>query len=180
MLGLIDIRMPVLESFGRSRLVGELQAELRRHGSPVVRGQLVGLASGEPAPLRSDAGAMTDTYRAGVLAGGLYRRLLAERSEIDSDLLLTAGMYAASIAQGAVVGEFEEPSGPTILNEHTVACLRIERRGRQLSAEDELAFYRWLADELGVALTEAQLAACERRRGRRLQRLAEGRPPASD
>jgi hypothetical protein len=57
---------------------------------------------------------------------------------------------------------------------------RIERRRRQLSAEDELAFYRWLADEVGVALTKTQLAAYERMRGRRLQRLAEGRPHASD
>jgi hypothetical protein len=171
---LIDIRAPVLDRIGRPRLVAELQAELRRHESPVVRGQLVGLVSGGPAPLRSDAGPLTDTYRAGVLAGSLVDRLLDERGEIDRELVLTAGVYAAAIAQGAVVGAFEESAEPTILKEHVAACIRVERRRGQLAAEDELAFYRWLTGELGMAFTEETLAAYGRMRARRLQRTSGG------
>jgi hypothetical protein len=164
-----DAREPRLD---RAALVAELRRQADASKSDAARGQLAGLTSAGPAPLRTGNEVMTDAFRAGVLAGRIYGRLLDEHGAVDRHRLLAAGIYAASLAQAAVQGQFEEPSPEVLVKEHTVACIRVAWRGAQLDEADERIMFDWLLDELGVAPSETLLASYATMRRRRLERLA--------
>jgi hypothetical protein len=162
-----------MSSLGRAELVRELQELVRRKGNDAARGSLEALISGQPAPLQQDAGDMNVKFRAGLIAGRIYGQLLEERATIDTDLMLTAAVYAAALAQSAELGRFESASAKATLKQHTTACILVWRNGSQLPEDDELALYRWRTGELGVFLTDEALEAYKDMRAKRLRRLAE-------
>ena len=156
----------------RAALVAGLRRQAETSDSDAARGQLAGLTSADPAPLRRDGGEMTDAFRAGVLAGKLYGRFADERGGMDGHQLAAAGIYADSLAQAAVQGQFEPPSADMLVKEHTAACIRVAGRGEELAEEDERTMFRWLLDELGVAPGETLFASYAIMRRRRIERLS--------
>ena len=141
-------------SWTLANLVDELRRRAELDPSDVVRGQLAGITSDAPPPLRTEAGVLSDVYRAGFLAGKIYARLAQDCGVLSDELLLTGGIYAASLAQGAVEERFEAPSTRVLVVEHNAACLRIAWKQHSLGDSDEAALFAWLADALGLPVDD--------------------------
>jgi hypothetical protein len=144
-------------------LAADLERELERSERPAMRGQLEGLTSHEPAPLAGRGGEGSDVERGGYLTGRLFRWLLDDQIALDAQLMMAAAVYAANVAQSGSLPR----SGEALVKEHTVACLRIARRGHALDEDIELLMFGWLAAEGGVVVTDAVLARQHTMRERR-------------
>jgi hypothetical protein len=134
------------------------------------RGQLDGLTSDLPAPISTQGTDRSELYRAGFAVGRLIT-YLGRQGRFDPGRLPTMSTYAAAVTEPAQEPPKTEDPLRTLERRHTVACILLARKGMEVTDEEELTLFRWLADELGVEITTHLLGRYETLRKRRLERV---------
>lgn len=108
---------------------------------------------------------------AGLLAGNLQGTLIAERSALGEEPLLTATVYASAIA-GWLRAKGHTTDPERLLAAHTSACIYLERKGRTIDEPGEQELFDWLLDQAGAETSEPLRAKYERIRLRRRERTS--------
>ena len=162
-------------------LVASAEAGTRK-GTPRRRdmsaGQVAGLTEpGEQARLRPLAGE-TPFRHGSYLFGRLMVWFATRVSALDEQQMLTAGCYAAALADEA--GQRYLGDLGTLYNAHTYATLRVEKKlGTPMGERDERMLVGWLMEQYPARPSADFPALFERRRAARLAKLfPSADPPA--
>lgn len=141
----------------RARLIEwNVILDARDDGAWSYRGILAGITAANQVPLLLPQA--TDLiFHQNRLYGSLDAALIRARGGVSTDLMRASNEYARTLASVRGQALLGEPTPDGLLKADALARYLARRKVPELPDSDELAFFNWLAEQAGLAVTPAIL-----------------------